>query len=188
MKFQDFLFRAWYYFRTGYGIYLAFLIGFLSNMIVIFKLAFEPVELTCSPPSYLGPLASCPNLLGRILKSVFPSLAWFAIIATALTIPFGVYVGYFHMKRTGAFAAEASVAMESNPYVYKVVPGKEQEVFLPLMILTARGLQKVMERENMLTKEEKDALDTVLLTAEKLLAGHPVGPGRMGSSSSKESS
>ncbi|TMI37868.1 hypothetical protein E6H23_11040, partial [Candidatus Bathyarchaeota archaeon] len=91
MKFQDFLFRAWYYFRTGYGIYLAFLIGFLSNMIVIFKLAFEPVELTCSPPSYLGPLASCPNLLGRILKSVFPSLAWFAIIATALTIPFGVY-------------------------------------------------------------------------------------------------
>src|SRR2546428_3321676 len=76
----------------------------------------------------------------------------------------------------------------SNPYVYSVVPCKEQEVFLPLMILTARGLQKVMERENMLTKEEKDALDTVLLTAEKLLAGHPVGPGRMGSSSSKESS
>src|SRR2546422_3148624 len=88
----------------------------------------------------------------------------------------------------GAFAAEASVAIESNPYVYRVVPGKEQEVFLPLMILTARGLQKVMERENMLTKEEKDALDSVLLTAEKLLAGHPVGPGRMGSSSSKESS
>jgi hypothetical protein len=119
---------------------------------------------------------------------VFPSLAWFAIIATALTIPFGVYVGYFHMKRTGAFAAEASVAIESNPYVYKVVPGKEQEVFLPLMILTARGLQKVMERENMLTSEEKEALDSVLITAEKLLAGHPVGPGRRGSASSKESS
>src|SRR5207245_6750306 len=147
-------------------------------MIVIFKLAFEPVELTCSPPSYLGPLASCPNLLGRILKSVFPSLAWFAIIATALTIPFGVYVGYFHMKRTGAFAAEASVGVEANPYVYKVVTGKEQEVFLPLMILTARGLQKVMERENMLTGEEKKELDSVLATAEKLLAGNTWGHGR----------
>src|SRR3989449_4536528 len=112
-------------------------------MIVIFKLAFEPVELTCSPPSYLGPLASCPNLLGRILKTVFPSLIWFAIIATALTIPFGVYVGYFHMKRTGAFAAEASVAIESNPYVYRVVPGKEQEVFLPLMILTRSEERRV---------------------------------------------
>src|SRR5207245_10955785 len=102
-------------------------------MIVIFKLAFEPVELTCSPPSYLGPLASCPNLLGRILKSVFPSLAWFATIATALTIPFRVYVGYFHMKRTCTFAAEASVTIESNPYVYRAVPGKDREVNLPLM-------------------------------------------------------
>src|SRR5438132_14266645 len=100
-------------------------------MIVIFKLAFEPVELTCSPPSYLGPLASCPNLLGRILKSVFPSLAWFAIIATALTIPFGVYVGYFHMKRTGAFAAEAVVAIASNPFVFGVVAGKSQEHVSP---------------------------------------------------------
>jgi hypothetical protein len=85
------------------------------------------------------------------------------------------------MKRTGAFAADASVATESNPYVYKVVPGKEQEVFLPLMILTARGLQKVMERENMLTSEEKEDLDSVLATAEKLLAGHSVGLGRRGS-------
>src|SRR5438128_7921744 len=104
-------------------------------MIVIFKLAFEPVELTCSPPSYLGPLASCPNLLGRILKTVFPSLAWFAIIATALTIPFGVYVGYFHMKRTGAFAAEASVAIGSNLSVYKVVLGKGKGFFLLLLFL-----------------------------------------------------
>src|SRR3989442_15255459 len=133
-------------------------------MIVIFKLAFEPVELTCSPPSYLGPLASCPNLLGRILKTVFPSLIWFAIIATAVTIPFGVYVGYFHMKRTGAFAAEASVAIELNPYVYRVVTWKEQEVFLPLMILTERGMQKFVERAYLLTKEGKDAVESVLLT------------------------
>jgi hypothetical protein len=156
------------------------LIGFLSNTIVIFKLAIEPIELTCSP--------TCPTLLAKVLKTVFPSLTWFAIVSSALTIPIGVYIGYFHMKRTGAFAADASVATESNPYVYKVVPGKEQEVFLPLMILTARGLQKVMERENMLTGEEKEELDSVLATAEKLLAGHPVGPGRRGAGSAKDSS
>jgi hypothetical protein len=181
LRFQDFLFRAWFYFRTGYSIYLAFLLGFFSNTIVIFKLAIEPIELSCTP-------ASCPSLLGRILKTLFPSLTWFAILASAVAIPVGIYIGYFHMKRTGAFAAEASVGIEANPYVYKVVPGKEQEVFLPLMILTARGLQKVMERENMLTNEEKEELDSVLLTAEKLLAGHPVGPGRRGAASSKESS
>jgi len=82
------------------------------------------------------------------------------------------------MKRTSAFAADASISMESNPYVYKIVPGKEQEVFLPLMILTAKGLSRVMEQERILTSEEKNEFDKVLAKAETLLAGQQVGQTR----------
>ena len=79
------------------------------------------------------------------------------------------------MKRTGAFAADASVQTESNPYVYRAVPGKEKEVFVPLMILTARGLAKVMEQLKTMTPEEKGEFEAVLAKADVLLKGQAVG-------------
>ncbi len=171
MKFEDLLYRSWFYFRTGYALYLAFLIGFLSNIVVIFKLAIEPIQQTCVPST------SCP-LLAHVLKIVFPSLTAFAVIGTLVTFPVGVYAGHFHMKRTDAFAADASISTESNPYAYKAVPGKELEVFIPLMILTAKGLSKVMEEERILSPEEKQEFDKVLAKAETLLAGQVVGQTR----------
>ncbi len=79
------------------------------------------------------------------------------------------------MKRTGAFAADAAVQTESNPYVYRAVPGKEREVFVPLMILTARGLVRVMEQLKTLTPEEKREFENVLAKADILLKGQPIG-------------
>jgi hypothetical protein len=79
------------------------------------------------------------------------------------------------MKRTGAFAADASVSLEANPYVYKVVPGKEQEVILPLMIATVRGIEKVLQRENALTDSERREFEDVLLKADRLLKGQVFG-------------
>jgi len=92
-----------------------------------------------------------------------------------VTVPLSVYIGLYHMKRTGAFAAEASVATESNPYIYKAMPGKEREVFLPLMILTARGLAKLMEQQQTLTTSEREEFQAVLSTANRLLEGQAVG-------------
>ncbi len=160
MKFRDLLYRSWYYLRIGYGTYLAFFIGFVGNIVVIYKLAIEPsIEKNSIP----------------ILATLFPRLTIFVAVALVVTVPASIYVGLYHMKRTGAFAAEASVAVESNPYVYKIQPGKEQEVFLPLMILTARGLAKVMEQHEALTKEEKKEFDAILVKANMLLTGEVVG-------------
>src|SRR6266566_1722971 len=38
LNFWKLLFRAWFYFRQGYNVYLAFLIGFASNIVVLYKL------------------------------------------------------------------------------------------------------------------------------------------------------
>ncbi len=68
------------------------------------------------------------------------------------------------MKRTGAFAADASVSLEANPYVYRVVPGKEKEV-----------LAQVMDQLKTMTPEERSEFEDVLAKADILLKGQPVG-------------
>jgi len=148
------LFRAWFYFRTGYGLYLAFLIGFASNIVVLYKLGVVDNK-------YLAPF--------------FPSLTVFGIVSLIVAAPIAIFSGLYHMKRTGAFAADAAVQTESNPYVYRAVPGKEKEVFVPLMILTARGLAKVMEQLKTMTPEEKREFEDVLAKADGLLKGQAVG-------------
>ena len=79
------------------------------------------------------------------------------------------------MKRTGAYAADASVTTEANPYIYKLVPGKEREVFLPLWILTARSLAKVLERQETMTMEDRKEMEDLLNKANSLLEGRYVG-------------
>jgi hypothetical protein len=154
MNFERILFRSWFYLRVGYATYIAFFIGFVSNIIVIYKLA----------------------IVGTSLVSVFPHLTEFTIVAILVSSPISIVIGLFHMRRTAAFAADASVSTEANPYIYKVVPGKEREVTVPLSILTARVLLKL--GEDKLTADEKRELEAVLAKADKLLLGQSVGKGK----------
>jgi len=154
VNFSKLLFRSWFYFRTGYNTYIAFFIGFASNVIVIYKLGI-------SENKFLGPY--------------FQSLTLFAILALAVLIPVSISAGLYHMKRTGAYAADASVSTESNPYIYKVLPGKEQEVFLPLWMMTVRGLARLLEQEKTMTVDEKQELEDTLNKAKALLQGQFVG-------------
>lgn len=151
MNFERILFRSWFYLRVGYGTYIAFLIGFLSNIIIIYKLAIANTSLV----------------------SIFPHLTEFTAIAIVIASPISIIIGLYHMRRTAAFAADATVSMEANPYVYKIVPGKEREVTVPLSILTARVLLKLAGDK--LTPEEKQELEGVLAKADKLLLGQSVG-------------
>jgi hypothetical protein len=87
----------------------------------------------------------------------------------------------YHMKKTGAFAADASISTESNPYIYKLIPGKEQEVFLPLWVATVRGLSKVLDAGKTMSVQEREDMHAILDKAEALLEGQSVGtPRRMG--------
>ena len=109
------------------------------------------------------------------IHDIFPHLYMFEIVGLLIIDPISIYAGLYHIKRTGAYSAEASVLTESNPYVYKAIPGKEREVFLPLMVLTLKGLAKVMEQQHTLTSEEQREFETVLGKANTLLEGASVG-------------
>ncbi len=132
MNFERIIFRSWFYLRVGYGTYIAFLIGFVSNIIVIYKLAIADTSLV----------------------SIFPHLTEFTALAVVIASPISVIIGLFHMRRTAAFAADASVSTEANPY-------------------TARVLLKLAEDK--LTAEEKQELEGVLAKADKLLLGQSIG-------------
>jgi len=148
------LFRAWFYFRQGYNLYLAFLVGFASNIVILYRLGIED---------------------NKYLLPFFPSLTIFTILGLVVAVPVGIVAGLFHMKRTAAYAADASVQVEANPYVYKVIPGKEREVFLPLWIFTVRSLAKVLDQQKTMTAEEKKELQETLDKANALLEGQYVG-------------
>lgn len=162
MNFSKILFRAWSYFRTGYGTYLAFFIGFASNIIVIYKLGVAENTIFPNNP-------------------IFQHLLYFALFSLAIIVPLCIAAGLYHMKKTGAFAADASLSTESNPYIYKIIPGKEQEVFLPLWVATVRSLVKVLDRQQAMSKEEKDEIEGILDKANALMEGRQVGlPSRFG--------
>ena len=154
MNFSKLLYRSWFYFRTGYNTYVAFFIGFASNVIVIYKLGISE---------------------NKILGPYFQSLTIFAILALIVLVPLCISAGLYHMKRTGAYAADASVSTESNPYIYKLMPGKEQEVFLPLWIMTVRSLARLLENEKPMTPGEKREMEETLSKATALLQGQFVG-------------
>src|SRR5437879_13742648 len=105
MNFERLLFRSWFYLRVGYGTYIAFLIGFVSNIIVIYKLAVADTSLV----------------------SVFPHLTEFAVIAVVIASPISVIIGLFHMRRTAAFTPDPSVSIESNPHFYQILLGNERK-------------------------------------------------------------
>ncbi len=154
MNFWKALFRAWFYFRQGYNLYLAFFIGFASNIVVLFRLGISD---------------------NKYLSGIFPSLTVFTVVGLLVAVPVGIFAGLYHMKRTGAYAADASVATEANPYIYKVVPGKEREVFLPLWILTVRGLARMLDQQKTMTAEDRKELEDLLNKANSLLEGEYVG-------------
>ena len=157
VKLRRFVWRSWYYFRAGYGTYIALLIGYASNLVVLYKL----------------------GVVGNhYLESVFTSLTLFAIFGVLVSVPTAILLGLYHIRRTGAYAAEASLSTESNPYVYKLIPGKEREVFLPLMVLTAKGLAKVMEQQKTLSQSEREEFERVLSKAADLLQGQMIGSPR----------
>lgn len=133
------LFRAWYYFRIGYGTYLTFLLGFATTVVTVYYLAINNISF---------------------LKVIFPSFWIFSIIALVVGVPVAIFMGLFHFKRSQAYSAEVDIGIEANPYYYKVTPGKERELGVPLTVANIDLLLAMARKLSVLTPEvESELLD-----------------------------
>jgi hypothetical protein len=146
--------RFWYYFRVGYGTYLTFLAGYITTLITVYYLAIK----------------NLPYLL-----DIFPHFETFSLLATIIGAPVSVAIGWLHLKRTHAYTAEADITVESNPYSYKLTPGKEAEAFAPSYLEILRLLTKILESQNILTGDDKLRIKAVEDKLQTLIEGKMVG-------------
>lgn len=142
-------FRSWYYFRTGYGTYLAFILAAVNTMVVVYYLAIKNVPA---------------------LETVFPSFAIWALAITAGGVPLGVFLGWLHVKRSAAYSSELDIQVEANPYYYKLPPGFWKEVFAPTYLQLLRLNLKLLNKES-LTEEEQKQIKELQKKLENLISG-----------------
>ena len=126
-------FRSWYYFRTGWSTYFAFILAALNTLTVTYFLAID------NYPS---------------LKTIFPSFEQYIIIIVSIGIPMLVTVGYIHFKRTHAFKSEIDVLIESNPYQKRNTVNGEINLKLNLKVISM--LTKISRKEPISEKDLQD--------------------------------
>ena len=141
--------RMWFYFRTGWGTYFAFILGALNTLVVTYYLAIEKVP---------------------VLLEIFPSFGHYVGIATIIGIPLLAGAGYIHYKRVPAYASEVDISVEQNPYVFKLRPGYEKKVVFPMYGLLITMLLKISQNKK-LNEDEISEIKEVLANIDHLLKG-----------------
>jgi len=91
------LYRAWFYFRTGFSIYLSLPITIIGLVTTTY---------------YLIPF----------IKYIIPDYPFFILLATAIIFPLGIAFGYYHYKRTDLYKTEQTINAETNPYMVNKIP------------------------------------------------------------------
>jgi hypothetical protein len=127
-------FRFWFYFRSGWSSYFAFLFAAINTMTVTYYLAIERYPL---------------------LEGIFPNFLQYVLIMASIGIPFLTLVGYAHWKRTPAYRSEADVWFESNPYFARILVNTSMILELNLRLLE---LTTKMSKNEQLTNEELEEI------------------------------
>ena len=120
------IFRIWFYFRTGWQTYFAFILAAINTLTVTYFLAID------NYPS---------------LKTIFPSFEIYILIVVSIGIPLLIIIGYVHFKRSQSFKSEADVLIESNPYQRRNTVNSELLVRMNLELMTI--LLKVAKKEDL---------------------------------------
>jgi hypothetical protein len=154
MQKSNFLFRVWYYFRIGYGTYLTFVLGIVTTIVTVYYLAINNIPQ---------------------LKFVFPAFWIFSVISLIVSIPICCALGWFHVKGSAIFKSEQDITMEANPYNYRIPPGFWQDAFAPLYLELLRGMAKMLDKQELLTAEEREQIKQIEKKLETLIQGGYVG-------------
>lgn len=127
---QNLGFRSWFYFRTGWSMYFAFILSAINTLTVTYYLAVEKVPM---------------------LVEIFPSFLHYVVIFVGVGFPILVTTGYAHYKKTSARKAEVDISIETNPYMVRVVVNTEYILKLNLtlsnLLLKSQNNQKLSEIE-----------------------------------------
>ena len=117
-------FRAWFYFRSGWTLYFAFILAAINTLTVTYYLAVEKY----------------PDL-----NWVFPTFLHYILIVCFVGVPLLILIGYVHYKRTAARKAEVDIAYETDAYKARTLVNTEISMQLNLKLITM--LMKLSKNE-----------------------------------------
>ena len=123
-------FRGWFYFRTGWQTYFAYIFAAINTLTVTYFLAIE------NYPS---------------LSVIFPSFFHYIVIVAGVGVPLLVLVGYVHFKRSKSFRAEADVLIETNPHIRRIL--QNTEILLPSYLKLTEIIVELAENKKLTNKE-----------------------------------
>ena len=129
-------FRSWFYFRTGWSMYFAFILSAVNTLTVTYYLAVEKVPF---------------------LVEIFPSFIHYVLIFVAIGVPILVTTGYAHFKRTSARKAEVDISVETNPYMIRTLVNSEY--ILKLNLILSNTLLKIQTGQKLSEPEIKQISD-----------------------------
>ena len=131
---KNLAFRGWFYFRTGWATYFAFIVAGINALTVTFFLAIE------SYPS---------------LSVIFPTFFHYILIVVSIGVPVLVIVGYIHFKKSKSFRAEQDILIETSPHIRRIL--QNTEVLLPSYLKLTELMIKLSENKQLTDKELEEA-------------------------------
>ena len=149
-------FRGWYYLRTGWSTYFAFIFASVNTLVVTYYLAIEKI----------------PDL-----QTIFPTFFSYVLILSVIGIPILIITGYMHFQKSHAYGSEAEIAAEQNPYFYKAAPGWVRDVQWPLFLKFSELLIKLSNNEK-LTENELQEITELQKKISILMKGGSIGSPR----------
>ena len=123
-------FRGWFYFRTGWATYFAFIVAAVNALTVTFFLAIEKYPL---------------------LSMIFPTFFHYVVVVVCIGVPVLVLVGYVHFKRSKSYRAEADIGIETNPHFRRML--QNTEVLLSSYLKLTELMIKLSENKKLTDKE-----------------------------------
>ena len=126
-------FRGWFYFRTGWATYFAFIVAAVNALTVTFFLAIEEYPL---------------------LSVIFPTFFHYVVIIVGIGVPVLILVGYIHYKKSKSFRAEQDVLIETSPHFRRIL--QNTEVLLSSYLKLTELMIKLSENKKLTDKELKD--------------------------------
>ncbi len=137
-------FRGWFYFRTGWATYFAFIVAAVNALTVTFFLAIERYPT---------------------LSVIFPTFFHYVVIVVGVGIPILVLVGYVHYKRSKSFRAEQDILVEASPHFRRIL--QNTEFLLPSYLKITELMLKFSENKKLTDKELEEVSNL-----QKLLNEH----------------
>ena len=124
--------RSWFYLRTGWSVYFAFVFAAVNTLVVTYYLAIDNMPF---------------------LQEVFPTFAHYVIMTALIGLPILIGAGYIHFKRSAGFRSEADIAIETTPHARRNL--LNSEAIVAAYLFSNDLMMKILKDEKLTDEEMK---------------------------------